>query len=261
MVVVASLLEEIECFLLDLDGTLYIGDRLIDGALKFLEKIKQSKKTYKFLTNNSSKSVNEYCEKLRKLKIAANPEDIITTNLVAIDYLKSNFPGKKVYLAATGGVESEYKNAGINIVRDFAEVVVLTYDTSLTYEKLAKAVSLINKGAFFIATHHDINCPGIDGYLPDLGSFLECIYASTNKRPDVICGKPNSLTGKYIEKICKLEPDKIAMVGDRLYTDMQFAKNCGFKSILVLSGETKQYMVEEEYDIVIESVKDLMPML
>lgn len=252
-----DLLKGIECFLLDLDGTLYIGDKLIDGALEVLEKIRQSKKTYKFITNNSSKKVDEYCEKLNRLKIDINPEDIITTNLVAIDYLKSNFSGKKIYLMATENVISEYKAAGISIAKDSVDAVVLTYDTSLTYEKLAKAASLINKGAFFIATHHDINCPGNDGDLPDLGSFLECIYASTNKRPDIICGKPDILMGKYVKKVCKLNSDKIAMVGDRLYTDMQFAINCGFKSILVLSGETKYHMVKQKYDLIIESIKDL----
>lgn len=252
-----NLLKDIKCFLLDLDGTLYIGNKLIDGAIETLFKIKQSGKTYKFLTNNSSKSIEQYLDKLKNLNIEASLEEIITSNTVAIDYLKSNFLNKKIYLIATNEVVLDYKKAGISIVNDFPDVLVLTYDTSLTYEKLAKAVSFINRGVNYIVTHADINCPSSDGNLPDLGSILECIYASTGKRPDVICGKPYDLMGKYVEKICKFSVREIAMVGDRIYTDMKFAINCGFRSVLTLSGETKKEMIKEKYDIIIDSIKYL----
>lgn len=252
-----TLTEEIECFLFDLDGTIYLEDRLIDGALETLAKIKKSGKMYKFITNNSSKSLNEYCRKLDKLGIKTDALEIITSNMTAIDYLKTNLDKKSVYLVATKEVAAEYKAAGINIVNNFPDVVVLTYDTSLTYDKLSKAAGYIAKGAFYIATHPDLNCPAKDGYLIDLGSIMEGVYASTKRRADIICGKPDKVMGEYIKKICNLTPDKIAMVGDRMYTDMQFAINSSFKSILVLSGETKKNMVNVKYDLVIDSVKDL----
>lgn len=250
-------LKDIKCFLIDLDGTIYIDGRLIDGALETLQKIKDNGKIYKFLTNNSSRSVKSYQEKLLNLGIKTAAEDIITSNLVAIEYLKENFKDKKIYLMAPDDVLKEYESAGIYLTDSKADVVVLAYDTSLTYEKLSKACNFIRNGAFYIATHPDVNCPAEGGYLPDLGSVMECVYASVQKRADIICGKPHKIMGDYIKKICGLSSYQIAMVGDRLYTDMEFAVNSSFLSILVLSGETKRGMINKNYDFVLNSIKDL----
>jgi len=258
-----KIFENIKCFLFDLDGTVYIGDKLIDGAKRVFQKIKSQNKSYKFLTNNSSKSADEYFDKLKGLNIELEKSDIITSNMVTINYLKWNFSGKRVYLFASDGVKNEYKTCGINLTQDYknCDVSLLTYNTALDYKQLCEFVLSLKKSEFYFATHTDINCPSEEGDLPDAGSIIELINASANMRPQKIFGKPYKIMGEFINGYCGLQAGQIAMVGDRLYTDMEFAKNCSYKSILVLSGETKKDMVTKKYDLVIDSIKNLLQLL
>ena len=253
-------ISNVQCFLLDLDGTIYLGDHIIDGSLEALKKIKESGKIYRFLTNNSSTSIASYQKHLKKFGIKAQKGEIISSNLVAIKYLNDNFHGKKIYVMASKEVIREYKKAGVLVVEDNPDAVVLTFDKTLTYKKLEKACRFIEHGAFYIATHPDFNCPGENCKLPDVGSLMECIYKTNDKVPNIICGKPDELMAEYIKIACNLPSDKIAMIGDRTYTDMKFAQKAGFRSILVLSGETKKDMITEKYDLVLKSLKDLIKM-
>ncbi|HOJ88990.1 MAG TPA: HAD hydrolase-like protein, partial [Pseudothermotoga sp.] len=144
------------------------------------------------------------------------------------------------------------------------QVVVLGYDTEVNYEKLALGCLFIRKGVDYIATHPDINCPSADGPLPDAGSFISLIERSTGRKPDFIVGKPNPLMLKMIVEKTGVEPERIAMVGDRLYTDMEFAKRSGIFSILVLSGESTLEdlkKVEEKPDLVLQNIGELALML
>lgn len=241
-------IKDIGCFLLDMDGTIYLGDKLIDGALDFLNTLKAQNKRYIFLTNNSSKNRYAYVNKLSRLGIDVKEDEVFTSGEGTTIYLKGLHPGAKVFLLGTGLLEEEFEKAGFVLVRDRNErpdFVVLGFDTTLTYEKLWIACDWIREGIPYYATHPDFNCPLEDGkVMPDTGSMIELIYASTNIRPYVI-GKPNR---EIIEAICskyQLDKEGMAIVGDRLYTDIKTGENAGITSILVLSGETTSKDYEE----------------
>jgi 4-nitrophenyl phosphatase len=254
-------LKHIKCFLLDLDGTLYLGNKVLDGATELVKKIRQSGRRLLFLTNNSSKSAADYLIKINNLGFEADTNEILTSGIVAADYINKNHNGKKVYLIGTNSLRGELIGSGINITENDADIVLLSYDTELTYDKLAKGCRLIKGGAIYISTHPDINCPSEIGLLPDAGSFMELIKASTNKSCDIICGKPYNIMAKYISNKLNVSPENIAMVGDRLSTDILFANNNGFESVLVLSGETDLKIYEDsniKADCVFDSVNDII---
>lgn len=254
---------DIQCFVLDMDGTIYLGNEIIDGAIEFINTIKSTGREYIFLTNNSSKNRQVYKEKLNGLGVDVEEEKIFTSGEATTIYLNSLKPNSKIFLLGTNYLEEEFINAGFNITdkyEDDIDFVVLGFDTTLTYNKLWIACDLIRDGITYIATHPDKNCPLEGGkFMPDTGSIIELIYASTGKRPYVI-GKPNP---EIIDLICMkydVSKESIAMVGDRLYTDIQTGKNASISSVLVLSGETN---LEEYYnsnikaDYVYESVKEI----
>lgn len=234
-------IKDIKCFLLDMDGTFYLGDKLIDGSLDFLETLEKQNKEYLFLTNNSSKNRYAYVEKLKRLGLEIEPDRVFTSGEATTIFLRQKKPGAKIFLLGTKLLEEEFTNAGFKLIKDRSEkpdFVVLGFDTTLTYEKLWIACDFIRDGVEYIATHPDFNCPLEDSkFMPDAGAMIEFIYASTQRRPYVV-GKPNKT---IIESLCeKYEYNKedIAMVGDRLYTDIKTGENAGITSILVLSGET-----------------------
>lgn len=256
-------LRGIKLFLLDMDGTVYVGGRLLSGAREALSTIRKSGRRLCFLTNNSSRSREMYLKKLSGMGISASNEEIFTSADATLMYLKRFYSGKSVYLLGTEGLKGEFLRAGI-VLSDDADIVVVGYDTELTYKKLTTATDLINRGAVYICTHSDVNCPAEPYYVPDVGSFIELIYKSTGRRPDVICGKPfQAMCDAVVEKF-GLQPNEIAMVGDRLSTDIAFGNVGGFASILVLSGETTEEMYnrsEIKADLVIKGIYELDEML
>jgi len=257
-------MKDIELFLLDLDGTIYLGSRMIDGAAEFLRKIKQAGKRYCFLTNNSSRASADYLKKLHSLGIDAGPDEILTSGYAAIRYLKANHPSSRVFLMGTRSLRREFFEEGINLVEESPDVVVVSYDTELDYEKLCKTCLFLRQDTFYVCTHPDLNCPSQRGPLPDAGSFMALIQKSTGRLPDVICGKPYPALAQAVRDKFGLSGKKVAMVGDRLMTDMAFARENGFVSVLVLSGETDRKMLNEsgaEPDLVFGSVAEIIPNL
>ena len=256
-------LQDIKCYLLDMDGTIYLGNELIEGAKEFLQKLKKKNIKYIFLTNNSSKNKDRYVEKLNKLGIEAVRDDVFSSGEATTIYLKKKKAGAKIFLMGTKDLEDEFINAGFELVRERnqkIDFVVLGFDITLTYEKLWIACEYIANGIEYIATHPDFNCPLEGGkFMPDAGAMMAFIKASTGKEPIVI-GKPNRhIIDAIIEKY-SLKKSELAMVGDRLYTDIRTGIDNGLTSILVMSGETdKKMLVETEYipDFVFESVKEL----
>ncbi|MFD3157857.1 HAD-IIA family hydrolase [Haloimpatiens sp. FM7330] len=256
-------IKDIKCFLLDMDGTIYLGDKLIDGSLQFLDTVKKQRKKFLFLTNNSSKNKDAYKEKLNKLGCEVDAEDVFSSGEATIIYLNKLKPGAKVFLLATPLLEKEFIKAGFKLIKDRSEkpdFVVLAFDTTLTYEKLWIACDLIREGVEYIATHPDFNCPLEDNkFMPDTGSMIKLIEGSTGKKPLVI-GKPEKyIIDAVIEKY-NLKREDIAMVGDRLYTDIAVGKNAGITSTLVMSGETTEDMYKKsdiKADYVFESIKEL----
>lgn len=259
-----SILKEKDTFLLDMDGTIFLGNELIDGALTFLDTLKQKGKRYIFLTNNSSKNKLIYVEKLRKLGIIASPEEIFTSGEATTRYLKRNHEGAKIFLLGTPALEEEFEREGFMLVKERgAEIdfVVLGFDTTLTYDKIWGACEYIAGGVEYIATHPDFNCPlPNDAFMPDAGAMAAMIEASTGKKPKVI-GKPNKEVVESIAHKYGLDTTKMAMVGDRLYTDIQTGINAGITSVLVFSGETKEKDYEESSiiaDFAFSSVKQMI---
>ncbi len=259
-----GLLQDIECFTLDLDGTLYLGDRWIDGALDFLRKISASGRHYYFLTNNSSRNPEAYLSKLRRMGLEVESDSIITSGQATTFYLKNVFSGKRAFLLGNELLTAQFQNDGIHLVDVNPEIVVIGFDTTLDYQKLCRVCDFIRSGLPFIATHPDINCPTENGFIPDVGSILAFIHASTFRWPDTIIGKPYGWMADYVFARVGIPKQRIAMVGDRLYTDIAFGKNNGMKSILVLSGETHLEDVKADGtipDLVFDSVREIIPFL
>lgn len=240
-------LKKVQCFLLDMDGTFYLGDKLLEGSLEFLEILKEEGKEFIFLTNNSSKSRDHYQEKLKKMGCEVGAERIFTSGEATTLYINTKLIHAKVYLLGNEFLEREFINAGIQLVKTKTEpvdFVVVGFDTTLTYKKLWDACDLIRDGVPYIATHPDFNCP-LEGekVMPDAGAIIALIEASTGVQPYVI-GKPNA---GVIDSICEkysLDKSEIAMVGDRLYTDILTGLNSKIPSVLVLTGETGQENLE-----------------
>lgn len=256
-------LKEKKCFLLDMDGTIYLGNQLIDGADTFLKTIKEEGKKYIFLTNNSSKNKKEYVKKLAMMGIPAEIDDVFTSGDATIFYLNSIKKNAKIFLMGTEALEEEFLKAGFTIVKERGQdidFVVLGFDTTLTYEKLWIACEYLSKGISYIATHPDFNCP-LDGgkFMPDAGAMMAFIKASTGREPIVI-GKPNRYIVDAILDKYSLEKKELAIVGDRLYTDIRTGRDNGITSILVMSGETDKKMLEvTEFvpDYIFDSVKEI----
>lgn len=252
-------LSDIELFLLDMDGTLYISNTLIDGAIETLNRIESEGKRYCFLTNNSSHSYQEYLTKLKSFGLDGEGK-LHTSVMSAADLIEAKFKGKKVYALATDGVKNDLERAGIKLVAESPDIVLICYDTGLDYQRLTKACKYIAEGAVYIVTHSDKVCPSSDGNLPDVGSFISLIATVTGRMPDYDCGKPSDIMASSILKRFAMPAHKVAMVGDRLYTDIRFANNNDFKSVLVLSGETDILAYEkgeDMADVVLKSIKYL----
>jgi len=256
-------LKTIETFLLDLDGTFYLGDQLYPWSLPFVQTCEELGKRFIFVTNNSSQNGNHYVQKLRKMGVNITDDQVFTSGQATIYYLKKyNYP-QKIYLVGTPALEEEFRSAGFILTAKDPEAVVLGFDLTLTYEKLERACFFIRQGLPFIATHPDFNCPTPAGPIPDCGSMIALITASTGVKPKII-GKPypemiEALRAKYGLD----DPSTVAMVGDRLYTDIAMGNAAGITSILVLSGESKLEDVDKadgssKPDIILESLGEIV---
>jgi len=224
-------------FLLDMDGTFYLGDRVLPGSLDFLDALEKKGKEYLFFTNNSSKNAAAYADKLARMGCAAGKDRIITSGMVTAGYLKRKYPGAGVYLVGTPLLAEELIEEGIRLTEADPDVVVVGFDTTLTYEKLVKVCDFIRGGVPFVATHPDINCPTEEGFIPDCGAICAAIALSAGAQPTVL-GKPEAETVQYILARTGCALEEMIYVGDRLYTDIALGRH-GVTTALVLSGETK----------------------
>ena len=236
---------------LDMDGTIYMGMSLFDYTKPFLARLKQMGITYSFLTNNPSTSIADYLKKLAGMGIEATADEMYTTALATIDYIKTNLPeAKRLFILGTPSMTSEFVKAGFEVAEDSADdrpdAVVVAFDKTLTYDRLCRAAWWIHQGLPYVATNPDKVCPTDQPtVLVDCGSICKCLEHATSRQPDITLGKPdpNMLSG--IMQRYGLRADEIAMVGDRIYTDVQMAFNAGAFGVLVLSGETTLDIVAE----------------
>lgn len=241
----AQLFADVKCYIVDMDGTFYLGDRLLPGALAFADAVKRKGKRFFFFTNNSSHDEEECLARLNKLGYPAEKGSVIISSHVTADFLNRNREGKSVYLVGNRNLTKDFVEAGIELTDGKPDIVVIGFDTELTYEKLDKAANYIAGGAEYIVTHPDVNCPLADGFMPDVGAFMALIEASTGRKPDLIMGKPYAFTVDYVTNLIGCKKEEIAFVGDRLETDIAIGSKNGLRSVLVFTGVTTEQMYEK----------------
>ena len=236
---------------LDMDGTIYMGSRLFPWTHKFLADLEARGIGYSFLTNNPSKSVEDYLAALANMGIHVGAEKMYTTTIATIDYLRTHLPSaRRLFLLGTPSMVHQFEEAGFESVADSPEerpdALVVAFDKTLTYERLCRASWWAKEGVPYIATNPDRVCPTNEQtVLVDCGSICKCIEHATGRTPDITLGKPDARMLDGIKERYGLEADEIAMCGDRIYTDIAMAHNAGAFGVLVLSGETTAEIAAE----------------
>lgn len=247
-------------FVLDMDGTLYLGDTVFPFSIGFMESLGRKGKKFVYLTNNSSRAGIDYVNRLQGMGFPCSAENILSSGMATAMYLNEHHPGAGVCLVGTAALQRELESYGITIDNENADVVVAGFDTELVYEKLERAVHHLRRGAPFIACNPDWVCPMPHGeVLPDCGSICALLTASSGVKPTYI-GKPNRNILEIIAKRFDVSVSEICSIGDRLYTDIAVAKNAGAVSALVLSGETSEEMLrcsDIQPDYVFQTVAEL----
>lgn len=260
-------IKNIEMFLLDMDGTLYLGDEVFDGSKEFINLLNKQNKKYIFLSNNSSKSIDKYLEKLNKFGIKANKKNIFTSAQATSIYLKQKKKDAKLYVVGTDSLKEEFRNQGFEIctnIKRKIDYLIIGFDMELTYKKIQDACYLLNAGIEYIATNPDLVCPIQNNmFIPDCGSICNMLKTATGREP-IYIGKPKREMVDIVSKLENIPLNKMAIIGDRLYTDIACGINAEITSICVLTGETKKEDIEtSKYKptYVIESIKNIYEML
>jgi 4-nitrophenyl phosphatase len=228
----------VRCYLLDMDGTFNLGEELLEGSLRFIETLKELRKDFLFLTNNSSKHRRLYAEKITRLGLPIPEDKVFTSGEATALYLNEKYSSASVYVVGTPALEEEFLQHGFRLEENDPQLLVLGFDTTLTYQKLWKLCNFVRLGLPYIATHPDFNCPTQAGYMPDVGAMIAFVRASTGREPDLVVGKPNRMIVDAVAHKYGLSIQEMAMVGDRLYTDIALGQTSGITTCLVLSGET-----------------------
>jgi len=236
-------LARIRHLVFDMDGTIYRGKTLFSYTKAAFDLLERCGISYTYLTNNSSISTKDYLVKIRQLGLSGNEQNVYTSSLATLDYLRKVFPNvQSLYLLGTDSLKTEFVEAGYRIIdendEEEPELVVVAFDTSMVYNRLCKAAWWVKQGKPYIATHPDAVCPtDLPTVLIDCGAVCDCIASATGRKPDRVLGKPDrSMIDGIIEKH-GLAPHEIGMVGDRLYTDIEMARVAGIVGVLVLCGE------------------------
>ena len=260
-------IKNVKLFLFDMDGTLYLGDRLYDFTPELLAQIKLSGGKYMFMTNNSSKSVVDYIKKLDRLGIKAEYDDFITSSQATAYYLEKNYKGSCLYVCGTESLKEELRRGGFEVTDDLEKVdlIVMGFDTELTFKKLhdVSYLLLTRKDIPYIATNPDYVCPTEFGSVPDCGSVCDMLYNVSKRRP-IFIGKPEPLMPILAMEKTGYSKEETAVIGDRIYTDIKSGLNAGVLSILVMSGETTVDILnasEEKPHLVLESGKEILEAL
>lgn len=259
-------IKKIKHVALDMDGTIYNGSTLFPYTISFLNQLKSLGVSYSFLTNNPSKSIDDYLKRLEGMGIEATEEEMYTSALATIDYLKNYHSNvKKLFMLGTPSMVSQFEKAGFISAEDSADDepdgLLVAFDMTLTYNRLCRAAWWAKQGKLYVATNPDWVCPTDQPVvLVDCASICACIEAATGRKPDMVLGKPQPEMLDGILKSKGLQPEEVAMVGDRIYTDMMMAHNANAFGVLVLTGEATlddAKKANPELDIVLPSIKEL----
>ena len=257
-------LGDVKCFLLDMDGTFYLGGNLIEGSLDFIEKVRGTGRDFLFLTNNSSHNSDFYVKRLHGMGLDVPREKILTSGEATAYKLCELYPGKRAFVLGNQFLIDELTENGVTVDQDDPEIVVIGYDTTLDYKKMTRVCDLVRDGLPYIATHPDFNCPTETGFAPDIGAIMAFIEASAFRRPELIVGKPHTGIVEAALRRTGLKTGELAMVGDRLYTDIETGLRSGMLSVLVMSGETTEEMLaksETKPDLKFGRLADMIPLL
>lgn len=258
-----ELLKQIKLFLFDMDGTLYLGNRLFDFTNELLSTIRENGADYLFMTNNSSKSVLDYVKKLENLGVKATKDDFLTSSQATAYYLNNNFKGANLYVCGTKSFKDELISAGFTVTEDLDKVdlIVMGFDTELTFKKLEDVSKMLcTRDLPYIATNPDYVCPTEYGSVPDCGSIADALYNATGKRP-IFIGKPEPLMPLLAMEKVGYDKKQTAVIGDRIYTDVKSGINAGAISILVMSGETTVDILNassDKPDMVLSSAEEIL---
>lgn len=237
----ASELKNKKLWLFDMDGTIYEEERVFDGTLELLKLITERGGHYVFITNNSSKSVIDYIDKVNRLGIPASEDNFFTSAQATILYLKEKYSGAKVYCQGTESLVKELKHSGIRVTTEAVEpvdVVLIGFDTELTSQKIRNTCEILStqEDVAYLATNPDLVCPVSFGFIPDCGSICGMIENATGKKPKYV-GKPDRIMVDFVRKRFNIASEETVVVGDRLYTDIATGLNAGVTAIAVLTGE------------------------
>ena len=234
-------------FLLDMDGTIYLGDTLFDGTLDFLRAVREQGGEYLFVTNNSSRGVLAYVDRLRGMGIASEPGDFLTSVDALTWYLRGKYDDALIYAFGTRTFREQLAGAGFHVTDKLEEgisLLVCGFDTELTFQKLEDACILLGRGVDFVATNPDWVCPTAYGSVPDCGSVCEMLFRATGRRPRFI-GKPEPEMVLLSMERCGRTREETVIIGDRIYTDIACGVNAGVDTAFVLSGEGVREDIEK----------------
>ena len=285
-------LRQVRCFVLDMDGTIYLSNRIFPYTIPFLKKLEATGRSYCFFTNNSSKNKQDYVDKLTGMGIDLVPEQVFLSTQVILEEMERLHSRDSFFIVGTPNLENAFRGAGLKVINGSAgteapaadyesagqeadvdnktsglPVVILGFDTTLTYEKIALACRYVRHGACYYGVNMDYNCPvdenGVIEYIPDCGSIAKLVERSTGRFPDFY-GKPSRHALKHIIRHTGFKEEELAFVGDRIYTDIAIANGTKALSIMVLTGETQMEDLEQydfRPDVILPSLEELSGLL
>ena len=258
------MLKEKKLFLLDIDGTVCKGKELFSGTKEFLDDVQANSGQFVFITNNATKSINDYIQMFAEMGIVTDYTNFVTASYVTIRYLKKNYEGKWIYVMGTDSFIDELKRSNIRVTTDCEQkniaCVLVSYDCQLTYEKIKNVCKLLStREVDYLATNPDFVCPIEFGFVPDCGAICELLAHAVKREPYYI-GKPETAMVDYAIKHSPFTQKETLVVGDRLYTDILCGNRAGVETALVLTGEaTKEDVRQSAYrpDHIFPSIKEL----
>lgn len=251
-------------YVFDLDGTIYLGPNLIEGAGGMLERLRKAGKAIRFLSNKPLQNRTDYARKLRALGVEANDEEVINSSLVAARYLAEHHPGAKVYVVGEAPLILELVEAGIKVVDDghSCDLVLLSFDRDFHYVKLHQSMVAAHRGVPIYATNPDVTCPVENGVVPDCGAVIAALEACSGRKIDLVLGKPSHVMLEVILHDLGLPAEEVLLVGDRLETDMEMGRRAGMGTALVLTGVTRREQAEawpHQPTYILSAASEIMP--